>query len=965
MTGTAVEARERLSAQRSLTAGTTQRFVVLLVLFAVSGLQLSRGLIQNPQFPGVQGHVDEAYGCILAAGVNPSAAGIQLYLPTLRYGQAFQTCEAHYGWTPAWWPPYAITAGFVIVTALTYLLLASGRRRVVPVADIDPDRELTTALAELTVIAALARPPRFVVDPTAAVVGAAAYGLPRRHTVCLNGGLVATLRSSPGTFRAVVLHELAHLRNRDVGLTYATIAAWRVYLVALLVPSSFSMVWLVLAGPLFGRNAQSVFLPAVRTGEIKSLVASAFLVLLVYLARADALRTREAYADLDAACWGASVGTLGEGLLKPGPLAAFWQLWRTHPGWQQRAVLPADASAVFRVSSLQMFLTGAAAVLIASDVNAGGYWASAVAGVVVAAVAGVALWRAVAYAVLTRRTAPSTLLAGLWLGIGLVSGELLVGYAGFLHWLPVAPEFLLPLILLGIIVTEWFSELAAWCAALAGRSRWLTMAAGLAAIGFVVPIWLMWWNGIGSLSAIGMPVASNAILHILEAGLPGPILSGQHGLLVVITALLSLPAAQAWLITAAAVALWTVPLATWAVRVLVRHAPVPAPWLRFAVLAGCGGAAGSVAGCLAVMRYLHSWRIPVEQRLGSFLLVYFGLLMICVIGGMVLAGAGGAVLARESRVLGGLLATGVAAPIGLAGSYLVIAGDGCVAPLATMVNSCSWKPALAWDWVHTFAAAALAVGTVAATVGVVLVVAGAEAVTKWRVKGVARSRGGVVLAGGSGATPMRPLTRGWGLRAGRIATATVLTLVSVAMLVGAGPSLGGVGTGAAATSTDVNEILPASAGAANSQQLTGVMVAAWIKFGGQSLLSAFAHDYSTLGNSTERLAAELGPGQTVSVSSGRFRALATPVATACRALQRKAQDAEAYFPIPSLPLQADWQGLIAHVNIDAHNCETGAAKPNPQLLTSSLTELYGQEKALAQLVDQLLSVYQHFCRACV
>jgi len=32
-------------------------------------------------------------------------------------------------------------------------------------------------------------------------------------------------------FRAVVLHELAHVRNRDIDITYATVAIWRIHLV--------------------------------------------------------------------------------------------------------------------------------------------------------------------------------------------------------------------------------------------------------------------------------------------------------------------------------------------------------------------------------------------------------------------------------------------------------------------------------------------------------------------------------------------------------------------------------------------------------------------------------------------------------------------------------------------------------------------------------------------------------------
>jgi Zn-dependent protease with chaperone function len=249
---------------------------------------------------------------------------------------------------------------------LVYLLLAAGRRRAVPVMGVDLGGELAAELRSLAARAGLARPPRFVVDPAAITASAVAFGLPGWHTVCLHGGLVARFRSDPEGFRAVVLHELAHIKNRDIGLTYATIAAWRVYLVALLLSATVSGAWQLLSGPvMLGTGAGTqLFWPGVRTEQLKSLAVMAFLVLLVYLARADVMRARETYADLDAAIWDARTAALQGNGKQPGPLAAFWQLWRTHPIPRQRAEVLTDASAVFRVSSLQMFLTGAAAVVI-------------------------------------------------------------------------------------------------------------------------------------------------------------------------------------------------------------------------------------------------------------------------------------------------------------------------------------------------------------------------------------------------------------------------------------------------------------------------------------------------------------------------------------------------------------------------------------------------------------------------
>src|SRR5262249_56113988 len=63
-----------------------------------------------------------------------------------------------------------------------------------------------------------------------------AFGLPGRRFVAISGGLATKLWTDPGVFRAVVLHELAHLRNGDVDKTYATVAVWWSFVATALLP---------------------------------------------------------------------------------------------------------------------------------------------------------------------------------------------------------------------------------------------------------------------------------------------------------------------------------------------------------------------------------------------------------------------------------------------------------------------------------------------------------------------------------------------------------------------------------------------------------------------------------------------------------------------------------------------------------------------------------------------------------
>jgi hypothetical protein len=83
-----------LADQRALSAGTTQRFVLLLILFLVSGIQLASSLfLDSPLIP-----YDASAGCFLAAGVDPSASGIALIAPEIDEQAALNACRARYGW---------------------------------------------------------------------------------------------------------------------------------------------------------------------------------------------------------------------------------------------------------------------------------------------------------------------------------------------------------------------------------------------------------------------------------------------------------------------------------------------------------------------------------------------------------------------------------------------------------------------------------------------------------------------------------------------------------------------------------------------------------------------------------------------------------------------------------------------------------------------------------------------------
>lgn len=240
-----------------------------------------------------------------------------------------------------------ILTGAVALAAVTlYLCLPvwKGRPgRLIPVAltpRLDP---LPRHLYQLVLRARVPRLPVFAIDPRAMSASALVFGLMGNYTVCLHAGLLARRSKDPTMFEAVVLHELAHIRNRDVDITYLTVALWRVFLIAVLLPYLAVHWWLLLYSyvpdaPRFYWLDNSL--------DPRSIVPGVFAAVLVYLSRCEILRSRELCADLDACASGADPkvwrprGAVDlRGRVRAGlrGAAQWWiALWRPHPTWAQR-----------------------------------------------------------------------------------------------------------------------------------------------------------------------------------------------------------------------------------------------------------------------------------------------------------------------------------------------------------------------------------------------------------------------------------------------------------------------------------------------------------------------------------------------------------------------------------------------------------------------------------------------------
>ncbi|GAA2397745.1 hypothetical protein Cme02nite_06070 [Catellatospora methionotrophica] len=328
-----------------------------------------------------------------------------------------------------------IMAGLALLLAVAFgLYLAAPwwtRRRagLVPIT-ADGFPRLHAALNELVTDSGLRRPPRFVLAPHAAVRGGLAFGRAGRYWVRVNAGLVPLRVTDPAAFRAVVLHELAHLRNRDVDIAYATMALWRAFVAVALLPMAVAIVQpRILTDPLSAPWVNPDYpRDLLNTGS-----RTVLFVLIVYLVRNSVLRTRELLADARAAEHGAADG------LRAVMAAAAAR--RTSPSWLRRfGVHPAVAARLraidhplttLRPGFAEMFGAGMTTMLAAGSLTlvgglglphdgtpAGRYIAWLLAPVVVGVLA-MAAWRAEA---LSPRA--SVLPAALGFSLGCLLGDL-------------------------------------------------------------------------------------------------------------------------------------------------------------------------------------------------------------------------------------------------------------------------------------------------------------------------------------------------------------------------------------------------------------------------------------------------------------------------------------------------------------------------------------------------------------
>ena len=643
---------------------------------------------------------------------------------------AFSDCTSQLYRYQVWWMLGGTAALLLAAAAIMVAtpLWITRRRKLRPLTAAD-------APAVVEEVAELAReqeldPPRLFWNPLDASAGGLAFGHPGRYSVAVGGGLVVKQAVDPPAFRAVVRHELAHIRNRDVGITYFTLAVWYAFLLVAVIP----------------------FVVTLLGNELLSnvILRLAVLALLVYLTRNAVLRSREVYADLRASVPDGPGGALRRVLAalprpKTDPLT---RVRSSHPDPARRLAALDDTRPLFPLGAVVAFAAGLTATIAFDSVKqllssfvSDPFDLFFLSGLVLvplaAGIVGVAIWRE-AFAAHADGREPASpwvdalaLAAGFALGPELALDRIVTPGGTLVRELDSIDGLIWAGVLVAglVLIVAWIRTSASWwLRALGGRRPVVAQTIGLVVGGIALTAFTAIFSTVRELRpSLAVSRAASSVEHqqvdaqvwavperVWQFVMDGELLVIAHKpYFVPVLALLIL-----------------FPFAA----VLARRGPLDAPWafldpggrlqtppltLRPLLPLALGAIAGLGFLVLAALirLYMH-YGVSAETRAMDVTLLSFFVSMVALaILVQLVAGMAGA---WDGGLVGALGASFVAGCFGWLGIVGGPTAGGCVTPLSLNPGPCAWTVEATFSW-HVFQQL-IAQGAIAGLAGGLVVV---------------------------------------------------------------------------------------------------------------------------------------------------------------------------------------------------------------------------------------------------
>ncbi|MGI5286534.1 M48 family metalloprotease [Nonomuraea polychroma] len=382
------------------------------------------------------------------------------------------------------------------------------RRRPVPLDDAEYAVLVDLVAAELP-----KHRVRLWVDPLQGGVTGQAFGHPRRHHVLLSMGLLLCYRERPEVARAVLRHELAHIRNRDVGIAHVTVAIWWAFLVAVVVPTVVvAAIWVPVTLLQFSWQ-----LP--------------ILLGVLWLTRTSVLRAREHHADVRAGDTPERMEDMRAAVTTVSPESGV-RLLSTHPRREDRLEALRRPGMLLRLGWGETFaaglllgmgftpvFSGTAGLKFDAVLELRSYFPGLIFGMILSGIVVIAIWRAV-LGHLGGGPEPGMRRAAVGVTLGVLAGQIATPILpATLGWTAVL--FADPLmgcalaLILAVVMVTYLSWAKACAAAWLPRARSprLVTLGGAAVAGLVIAPWLGYW--FQSITLIGRAAYNRGVLPLL------------------------------------------------------------------------------------------------------------------------------------------------------------------------------------------------------------------------------------------------------------------------------------------------------------------------------------------------------------------------------------------------------------------------------------------------------------------
>lgn len=236
-------------------------------------------------------------------------------------------------------------------------------------AQNESESAMLSRIEELARAAGLSAAPICLLHEYRLGTGARALTYRRNGYVICNLGLLTLRRTDPLAFDGIMLHELAHLSNRDSRPTYLTYAAGRAFVLVALLPYLAALALPNAITDPLSPHAWSVHNPPLNP---HLLVSIGVLAVLTLFARNSVLRAREFHAD--ARAWltadEAIRGAIGKRLsVPPRRRERLPEALRGHPTPERRRAALGESSVLGRTDVPAMFGAGLAVSLFATNIQ--------------------------------------------------------------------------------------------------------------------------------------------------------------------------------------------------------------------------------------------------------------------------------------------------------------------------------------------------------------------------------------------------------------------------------------------------------------------------------------------------------------------------------------------------------------------------------------------------------------------